>query len=199
MRRDCCSLIGRLKAVPGIEKVTITTNGVLLDRYLDELMDAGIDGINISLDTLDRELYRDITGTDALGRVLDVLGKASKGTAPVKINAVSLDFGRKAKAGEPGGWKQLADLAEEFPVDVRFIEMMPIGCGKNFMAMNHQELLEEMRRAYPHMEQTTGFTASARPCIIRFRDLREASGLSAQFTENSAGTATGSGLPPRAI
>lgn len=153
VRRDCCSLIGRLKAVPGIEKVTITTNGVLLDRYLDELMDAGIDGINISLDTLDRELYRDITGTDALGRVLDVLGKASKGTAPVKINAVSLDFGRKAKAGEPGGWKQLADLAEEFPVDVRFIEMMPIGCGKNFMAMNHQELLEEMRRAYPHMEQ----------------------------------------------
>lgn len=64
VRKDCCRLVEMLKAVPGIETVTITTNGVLLERYLPSLVQAGIDGINISLDTLDRELYREITGQD---------------------------------------------------------------------------------------------------------------------------------------
>lgn len=157
VRRDCCQLIKRLKAIPGIEKVTITTNGVLLDRYLDELMQVGIDGINISLDTLDRELYRDITGTDSLGAVLEVIKRASELPVPVKVNAVSLDFEQMAaEQGRPtreGGWRRLAELAKDYPVDVRFIEMMPIGYGKKFKTVNHQDLLEEMRQIYPCMEE----------------------------------------------
>ena len=73
VRRDCCQLVKQLKSIPGIEKVTITTNGVLLERYLDDLTEAGIDGINISLDTLDRDLYQRITGTDALGTVTEAV------------------------------------------------------------------------------------------------------------------------------
>ena len=157
VRRDCCRLIEGLKAIPGIERVTITTNGVLLERYLYELVRAGIDGINISLDTLDREMYRDITGSDNLDRVLDVIKKASVLPVSVKINAVSLDFeqmaaGRSRPYGRDG-WQQLAELAGEYPVDVRFIEMMPIGYGKNFKTINHQELLEELRRCYPKMDK----------------------------------------------
>ena len=51
-----------LKNIPGIEKVTLTTNGVQLDRYLDQLLDAGLDTINVSLDTVDPVLYEKITG-----------------------------------------------------------------------------------------------------------------------------------------
>lgn len=157
VRRDCCQLIERLKAIQGIEKVTITTNGVLLDRYLEDLMNAGVDGINISLDTLDREMYRKITGQDRLAEVLAVIKKASELPVKVKVNAVSLDFDQMAGEQETGlaqaGWRQLVELAGEYPVDVRFIEMMPIGYGKNFKTINHQDLLEEIRWAYPFMEE----------------------------------------------
>ena len=165
VRKDCCQLVKRLKATPGIDKVTITTNGVLLDRYLDDLAEAGIDGINISLDTLDRELYREITGRDALGEVLSVLERAAKLPIPVKINGVSIDFSAIPGPGgenreKPDGcgkdrkvWQQLAELAREYPIDVRFIEMMPIGYGKNFKTLNHEMLLDEMREVYPSLEQ----------------------------------------------
>lgn len=146
VRLNCVSLIRRLKEVPGIEKVTITTNGVLLDRYLDELADAGIDGINISLDTRDRQQYRQITGSDCLSQVTEVLHRASQLPIPVKINAVSLDLGQD-------NWKGLVELAGEYPVDVRFIEMMPIGLGRKFPALDHQNLLEELQKEYPGMER----------------------------------------------
>ena len=156
VRRDCCQLVARLKAIPGMEKVTITTNGILLDRYLDSLMEAGIDGINISLDTLDRETYRQITGQDGLQDVLAVLERASSLPVPVKVNAVSLEPGwPPIPAVGVAGWRGLAELAREYPVDVRFIEMMPIGYGKDFKSINHEELLEQMRGTYPGMEEDT--------------------------------------------
>ena len=108
VRRDCCQLVKRLKSTAGIEKVTITTNGILLDRYLDELLEAGIDGINISLDTLDRKLYENITGFDSLDTVLKAIDRASKLPISVKINAVSIDF------GEEGGEMDWRPMAESF-------------------------------------------------------------------------------------
>ncbi|MGN0371762.1 MAG: GTP 3',8-cyclase MoaA [Enterocloster sp.] len=156
VRKDCVQLVKMLKSVPGIEKVTITTNGVLLERYLEPLMEAGLDGINISLDTLDPEVYERITGKDELADVLSIIKRASSFPIPVKVNAVSIDFdefGGKKEAGAPAGWQQLAGLAKEYPVDVRFIEMMPIGYGKNFKTINHRQLLEEMQKIYPGLEK----------------------------------------------
>lgn len=150
VRKGCPFLIRSLKAVPGIEHVTLTTNGILLEEYLEELLDAGIDGINISLDTTDRELYRQITGLDGLEVVLGVLKRAACLPVPVKINAVSLDWG---EMGQAENWKTLVMLAQQYPVDVRFIEMMPIGCGKMFKTVNHKQLLEEMMQAFPGMER----------------------------------------------
>jgi cyclic pyranopterin phosphate synthase len=145
VRRGCCDLIRMIKAVPGIEKVTITTNGMLLGQYLDELVDAGIDGINISLDTMDPVMFEKITGTDGLQKVMESIERASRLSIPVKVNAVSLKM-------EPSGWQSLVELAKKYPVDVRFIEMMPIGHGKEFPAMDHGELLEEIRSIYPGIE-----------------------------------------------
>lgn len=161
VRLGCCDFIHMLKETPGIEKVTITTNGILLGQYLEELLQAGIDGINISLDTLDPELYHALTGRGELRQVLDSLAETLRlcegSNIPVKINAVSLEL--RAVAEQLGcvyngpGWPELLKLAQEYPIDVRFIEMMPIGYGKQYKSIDHQELLEELRRMYPDLEE----------------------------------------------
>ena len=147
VRSGCCELIGRLKSIPGIEKVTLTTNGILLNRYLEALDQAGIDGINISLDTLEPKRYREITGRDGLEEVFSGMEKAILLGIPVKVNAVSIDW-----EGKREEWMALAGLAGRYPVDVRFIEMMPIGYGRDFKPFDHRELLRGLREAYPGLE-----------------------------------------------
>lgn len=142
VRRGCCELIHSMKQIPGIEKVTITTNGVLLNEYLEPLIAAGIDGINISLDTLDRSLYQQITGADAFDLVMSNIQKAAESSIPVKLNAVSLDFSNT----------NLIQLARDYAIDVRFIEMMPIGNGKNFESIDHKQLLSQLETEYPDMK-----------------------------------------------
>ena len=71
VRKGCCDLVRMLKGISGIEKVTITTNGVLLNQYFKLLLEAGIDGINISLDSREKETYKRLTGTDGLALVME--------------------------------------------------------------------------------------------------------------------------------
>ncbi|MCI8951108.1 MAG: GTP 3',8-cyclase MoaA [Lachnospiraceae bacterium] len=146
-RKGCCKLIKMLKAVCGIEKVTITTNGICLSHFLESLAEAGIDGINISLDTTDRKRYQEITGTDGLRQVLTGLEQAVSKKIPVKINAVSAVW--EEDSGQENDWLEVARLASRYPVDVRFIEMMPIGYGRNFKSLNHHEILERLLNEYP--------------------------------------------------
>lgn len=154
VRKGCCHLIRELKQIPGIEKVTITTNGILLGQYLKELTAAGIDGINVSLDTTDRCLFKKITGTDGLETVLESLRAAAALTVPVKVNAVSVDWSRWLEDGQKGiDWKDLLELARTDPIDVRFIEMMPIGSGRDFPAISHERLLEELKACYPGVQK----------------------------------------------
>lgn len=161
VRRDCCQLVKLLKSTPGIEKVTITTNGVLLERYLDSLLEAGIDAVNISLDTLNPSMYEKITGFRCLDKVMDSIERASSLRIPVKINAVSIDFDSMDPSWDDSGepmsgnwwWKELAELTVRYSIDVRFIEMMPIGFGRQFKTINHKELLEEMYKEYPGLTE----------------------------------------------
>lgn len=161
VRLGCSKLVGMLKETPGIEKVTITTNGILLERYLGELVEAGIDGINISLDTLDPALYSALTGGGSLQSVLKALECALKvcerKAIPVKINAVSLDLedvGAQLDCGYNGpGWQEMLWIARRYPVDVRFIEMMPVGFGKQYRSLNHEKLLHQLQAMYPDLEK----------------------------------------------
>ena len=160
-RLGCCQLVAMLKETPGIEKVTITTNGILLEQYLEDLIQAGIDGINISLDPLDENLYSILTGGGRLKTVMSALERGLKACyqrqIPIKINAVSLDLEAVARqlgcGGGDYGWHSLLRLAKTYPVDVRFIEMMPVGYGKGFQTLDHQTLLKELERRYPGMEK----------------------------------------------
>lgn len=152
-RKGCISLIKEIKAVPGIESVTLTTNGVMLKEYISELADAGIDGINISLDTMDAEKYRKITGMDNYSAVIEAVKKSAESGIMTKVNAVSLDFDgsvyERIKSGRlPDDIKELISLAKDYHIDVRFIEMMPIGYGKDFPSVPHDMLKEALKNEY---------------------------------------------------
>lgn len=143
VRAGCAELIGRLKKISGIEQVTMTTNGVLLGRYLPRLLESGLDAVNISLDTLNPKIYQRITQKAKLEDVWSGIETAVKSGLLVKINAV-LQQGINDRE-----WLDLSLLTQRLPVDVRFIEMMPIGCGKEYQPVYNDDLLESFQRIYP--------------------------------------------------
>lgn len=77
VRKDCAVLLSMLRQISSVKQITLTTNGVLLGDHLEELMTAGMDAVNISLDTIDREQYKAITGADELERVLTSIRMAA--------------------------------------------------------------------------------------------------------------------------
>lgn len=143
VRRGCVELVSMLREIPGIEQVTMTTNGVLLSDATRRLKEAGLSAVNVSLDTLDPDRYREITGRDGLSDTLRGIRSALEAGLRTKVNAV-LQHGVNDDE-----WKALAELAKERPLDVRFIEMMPIGYGKKFRPVSNRELEERFRQTYP--------------------------------------------------
>lgn len=146
LRPGCVELIRKLKEIPGMEKVTLTTNGVLLAPFAEALYQAGIDGVNVSLDTLNEETYRKITGFDKLAQVLEGLDTMSRFPVPLKTNTVLLPW----ENGED--WKELALLAKNRRIDVRFIEKMPLGKDKETERVSNILLLEEMQASFGKAE-----------------------------------------------
>ncbi len=145
VRGGCANLISTLKKLPGIEHVTLTTNGVLLAGQLEQLRQAGVDAINVSLDTLDAARYARITGFDFLPRVLRGIQAAVKAGIRTKINCVLLPSCCEEV-------KDLASLAARWPVDVRFIEIMPIGNGRDFASYPIEELLPRLKERWPELK-----------------------------------------------
>ena len=142
-RLGCTELIGELRGILGIEQVTMTTNGVLLAKFLPELVKNGLNAVNISLDTLDRTRYEQITGRDELVTVLEGLHMAVDAGLKVKINAVL------QRGSNDHEWAALAELTRRYPIDVRFIEMMPIGYGKEFEPVYNEEVLRLLKAKEP--------------------------------------------------
>ena len=146
VRRGVINLIEHLKCISGIEEVTITTNGVLLEQYYDELVEVGIDAITVSLDTLNPDVYKKITRRDALESVLRGVQKAIEaGKVRFKINCVpAIDMNQQ-------GVLELLEFAKDADVDVRFIEMMPIGFGKHFEFVSEDDLRAVIEETYGPM------------------------------------------------
>jgi len=146
VRKDCPDLIAMLKAIPGMEKVSLTTNGVFLRQYGDRLKKAGLDGVNISLDTTDDKLYADITGKNTMAQVMAGLNSMIERNIPVKINAVLMaDI-------NPQEWEPLTAIAGSYPADVRFIELMPIGEGKQHPGISNKDVYQQICRKYPSIQ-----------------------------------------------
>ena len=131
VRKGCVDLIRGIRAISGVETITMTTNGVLLRTYAAALKEAGLDGVNVSLDTLDPEEFAALTGRQNLSEVLDGIQAAKEVGLFVKINAVN-------QAGlNP---IPLARYAEQECIPLRFIEMMPVGYGKKYVGRSNDEL-----------------------------------------------------------
>ncbi len=142
VRLGCAELIKMIKDISGIEKVTMTTNGVLLKEHLPDLLAAGLDAVNISLDTARPNEFKAITGVDAFAKVFQGIEAALDLGLQVKINSVLM-------AGMNGDeWHDLALLAKKYPLDVRFIEMMPIGYGKDNPGVSNERLKELLAAKY---------------------------------------------------
>ena len=142
VRKNLVKLIADVNSLQGIDDIAMTTNGILLKEKLGLLKGAGLKRINISLDTLDREIFKNITGCDGLGNVLEAVDEAYLSGMRVKINCVPC----RELNGE--SFEDLAELAREKNIDVRFIELMPIGCGKSFSAVPSGEILARLEKAY---------------------------------------------------
>jgi len=122
VRKGLVGLVERVAAVPGISDLGLTTNGVLLERYARDLHRAGLRRINVSLDSLKRSKFADITGRDLLSAVWRGIEAAmAAGFSPIKINSVILSGVNDDEI------PALAALSMKFPVEVRFIEFMPVG------------------------------------------------------------------------
>ena len=149
VRKNAAQLVAGLKAIPGIRKVTMTTNGILLAQQLPALLAAGLDSVNISLDTLRPEVFRQITARDDFAAVQAGLQAALQSGLPVKLNCVP-----QAGVNE-GELEDLAALAENRPLQVRFIEMMPIGYGAAMPCISGPELRQRFARRWPELQPLT--------------------------------------------
>ena len=142
LRRGLVPLLAQVKALPGVEDLSLTTNGLLLEEGAAQLRRAGVDRLNFSLDTLRPERFREITRGGELGKVLRGIERAEReGFSPLKVNMVLM--------------RQTADEIPEFlrltrdrPLHVRFIELMPVGAGSGKRA-EHLPMAEAWRELEP--------------------------------------------------
>ncbi len=142
VRKGLAGFISRLKGIPGIEEIALTTNGILLPRLAPALKEAGLDRVNISLDSLNPERYAEITRGGDLGKVIHGINLAlDLGLKPVKLNVVVV------RGFNDDEVQDFVALAKEKEVHVRFIEFMSIGASrtwKNRGYVNSSELLGKL-------------------------------------------------------
>ncbi len=126
VRRDLPTLVAMLAAIPGVRDLSLTTNGVLLDRLAGPLVAAGLKRINVSLDSLSHVRFAELTRRDALDAVLRGLEEAERypELRPIKINCVAIKGFTEEEV------PALAELARRKPYIVRFIEFMPLDADK---------------------------------------------------------------------
>ena len=142
MRLDLSRLVASLSKINGIDDISLTTNGILLGKYAAELKEAGLQRVNVSLDTLKHDRFEQITGLDKLGDVLSGIEAARLvGLNPVKINMVVLDGINNDEIID------LARLSITEGWHVRFIEYMPFGIPDlaTLKTITAQEILERIQ------------------------------------------------------
>jgi len=145
VRKDIMKFLTSLSLLRGLDQLSITTNGVLTAPYVPALKKLGINGVNLSLDTLDRDRFFSISRRDELGQVLLTLDELLRNEMDVRINTVVME-GKNI-----GDILPMVELTKDQPVTVRFIEEMPFnGEGDKIMHYwDHVRILELIRERYP--------------------------------------------------
>jgi cyclic pyranopterin phosphate synthase len=139
VRRDVEKLVAMIKNTKGVKSVTMTTNGARLSEHAAALGNAGLNGVNVSLDTVDAKEFLHLTGQDALPLVLSGIEAAQRQGLLVKLNAVI------EAADDPQG---LIQYAQRQGLLLRFIELMPIGYGKTYTRTKGEDFLAKLEKDY---------------------------------------------------
>ncbi len=148
VRRDFPRLAGMVRAVDGVEEVSVTTNGFLLERDAEVLVAAGVDRFNVSIDSLQRDRFFAMTRRDALAPVLrglEILAGFPE-AHPIKVNAVAM------RGFTEGEVMPFARFAREHPYEVRFIEFMPLDADRAWSGdkvLTGEETRALIHAAYP--------------------------------------------------
>jgi cyclic pyranopterin phosphate synthase len=146
-----------LRQIEGLKHLHITTNGVKTSRYLDELATIDLNGMNVSLDTLDQKRFWQITRRDYLDEVLQTVHGALAKNIPLKINSVVLSDTNDDEI------IKLAGLARDFPITLRFIEKMPFSGTVRSEKLENGNLSQRLKRIFSSIEEcTTVFPTTAR-------------------------------------
>jgi cyclic pyranopterin phosphate synthase len=167
VRRDFPVLAGMLAAIDDVHDLSVTTNGFLLGRDAERLVRAGIDRFNVSVDSLQRDRFYEMTRRDALDQVLQGLEAlaAFPEAHPIKINAVAIRGFTEEEI------LPFARLARETPYAVRFIEFMPLDADREWSAakvLTGEEIRAEIEAVYPLEPEPREPSATAR--VYRFAD-----------------------------
>lgn len=148
VRKDLMQLLRRIHHLP--KELHLTTNGLWSAQYVPELKAMGIKGVNLSLDTLNRERFQRITRRDELHNVLETFNALLKAEIPIKLNAVVMN-GLNDMDIVP-----LAELTKDFAIDVRFIEEMPFngeGTSEPVLIWDYKKILSVLNTHYPDLQK----------------------------------------------
>jgi GTP 3',8-cyclase len=146
-RQGLLTFVKMVKKIPGVQSLYLTTNGVQASRHLDSLLSAGVDGINLSLDTLDRKRYHQTTRRDCLEDVLRTFHGALERSIPLKVNSVVLEDTKDEEL------LSLVGLSKKNPVTVRFIEKMPFSGAEKISRNEGASLLDRLKGLFPGMDE----------------------------------------------
>lgn len=141
-RKGCLKLAAGLNDIPGIESISMTSNGLLMKDRIHEAKEAGISSLNLSIDSTDPEVYALLTRGGDVRDALTTLRQALDEGMNVKVNAVPL------RGYNEENLVSLAGLAIKDPLCVRFIELMPIGCGSETEGIPIAEVEETLEHAF---------------------------------------------------
>lgn len=150
VRKDLIKFLWNVSEIEGIEKIHITTNGVLTAPFIPELKKIGIASVNLSLDSLNKERFHHITRRDELDQVMESFHLFLEHGIPLKINAVVMD-GKNTEDIIP-----MVKLAENYPVSVRFIEEMPFngwGASTPTLHWTYKRIMEEVNNTFPDIKK----------------------------------------------
>ena len=186
LRAELATLVSQLKSIPGIHDVAITTNGMLLDKHAESLRSAGLDRLNISLDTLSEETFQRIARRPGLNHVLAGIESAiESGFTGIRLNAIAI-----RELTEPE-IVPLARFARERDMAIRFIEFMPLDADQQWdeeTVLSGAQILEVLRREFGTLTRAAGGDPSQPAVDYTFADGRGRVGFINSVTEPFCGS-----------
>lgn len=148
VRRDLIHFLTNLRGNSALKELHITTNGVLTEQYLDELKRINISSINLSLDTLDKDRFFEITRRDEFSNVMSTFNAILDHQIPLKVNMVAMKGKNEADIIE------MAELSMRYPISVRFIEEMPFnGSNEDHGLISHKEILDTLTSNFGQLDK----------------------------------------------